>query len=67
MGKVAGRARKAGFKKGDMFLAIDDRPIHTASQLKNYLIEHTEPGQQVAVTILRGEKILTLKVILGSS
>lgn len=66
-GKVTGPARKAGFKKGDLFLAIDDRPIHTASQLKNYLIEHTEPGQQIAITILRGEKTLTLKVILGSS
>ena len=67
VGKAAGAAQKAGFKKGDLFLAIDDHPIYTASQLKNYLIEHTEPGQQVAITILRGEKTRTLKVILGSS
>ena len=67
VGKVAEPARKAGFKKGDLFLAIDNHPIHTAAQLKNYLIEHTQPCQQVAITILRGEKTRTLKVILGSS
>ncbi len=65
--KATGPARQAGFKKGDIFLAIDDHPIHTASQLKNYLIEHTQPGQQVAITVLRNRKPRTLKVILGSS
>ncbi len=67
VGKATGPARQAGFKKGDIFLAIDDHPIHTAAQLKNYLIEHTQPGQQVAITILRNHKPHTLKVILGSS
>jgi len=67
VGKATGPARQAGFKKGDIFLAIDDHPIHTAAQLKNYLIEHTEPGQQVAITILRHQKPRMLKVILGSS
>jgi len=66
VGKATGPARQAGFRKGDIFLAIDDHPIHTAAQLKNYLIEHTHPGQQVAITILRNEKARTLKVILGS-
>jgi len=65
VGKATGPARQAGFKKGDIFLAIDDHPIHTAAQLKNYLIEHTQPGQQVAITILRDQKPRTLKVILG--
>lgn len=66
VGKATGPARQAGFKKGDIFLAINDQPIQTATQLKNYLIEHTEPGQQVSITVLRNQKTRTLKVILGS-
>lgn len=65
--KATGPARQGGFKKGDIVLAIDDHPIHTAAQLKNYLIEHTRPGQQVAIKILRNQKRRILKVILGNS
>jgi len=65
--KATGPARQAGFKKGDIVLAIDEQPIHTASQLKNYLIEHTHPGQHVTITILRNKKTQQVKVILGES
>lgn len=64
---ATGPARQAGFKKGDILLAIDDHPIHTAAQLKNYLIEHTQPGQHITITILRNQKAQLLKVILGES
>ncbi len=67
VGKATGPARQAGFKKGDIVLAIDDQPIHTASQLKNHLIEHTHPGQQVTITVLRHKKTRHVKVILGES
>lgn len=65
--KATGPARQAGFKKGDIVLAINDHPINTAAQLKNYLIEHTHPGQQVSITILRQKKSRSLSVILGGS
>jgi len=67
VGKATGPARQAGFKKGDLVLAIDDHPINTAAQLKNYLIEHTHPGQQVTITILRKKIPRNVKVILGES
>ena len=65
VGKASGPARQAGFKKGDIVVAIEDYSVHTAAELKNYLIEHTEPGQQIAVHILRNEQPRTLQVLLG--
>ena len=64
---ATGPARRAGFKKGDILLAINHHPIHTAAQLKNYLIEHTQPTQHITMTILRDQETLTLNVILGES
>jgi len=63
--RATGPARQAGFKKGDVVLAIDHQPVHTAAQLKNYLIEHTEPGQEVSIHIHRNQQPRTLRVILG--
>lgn len=65
--KATGPAQHAGFKKGDIVLAINDHAIHTSAQLKNYLIEHTHPGQQVHITILRQNTHRKLTVILGES
>ncbi|PJA79698.1 MAG: hypothetical protein CO149_01745, partial [Nitrospirae bacterium CG_4_9_14_3_um_filter_51_5] len=45
--KATGPSRHAGFQKGDVLVAINDVPITTPAQLKNYLIERTEPGQVV--------------------
>ena len=67
VGKASGTARETGFKKGDIILAIDAYPIHTAAQLKQYLLEHTQPGQQVNITVLRNEQPQTLPLRLGSS
>ena len=65
--KAAGPARRAGFKKGDVLLAVDHHRIQSAGQLKNYLIEHTEPFQQVTIRILRGQKEKLLRVTLGKA
>ncbi|MDT7041500.1 S1C family serine protease [Candidatus Nitronereus thalassa] len=64
---ATGPARRAGFKKGDILLAINHQPIHSAAQLKNYLIEHTQPEQNITITILREQETLNLNVILGES
>lgn len=65
--KATDPARRAGFKKGDVLLAVDNHRIQSAGQLKNYLIEHTEPFQRVTIRILRGQKEQLLRVTLGKA
>ncbi|MYJ54440.1 MAG: serine protease, partial [Nitrospira sp. SB0672_bin_25] len=65
--QATGPARRAGFKKGDVLLSIDDQPINSASQLKTYVIEHTHPLQPVSIRILRQHKEKVLRVILGKA
>lgn len=65
--KATGPSRHAGFRKGDILLAIDELEITTPAQLKNYLIERTEPGQKVVIRVLRGKNQRTISVQLGQS
>ena len=64
---VTGSALAGGVQKGDVLLAIDGTEIKDAAQLKNYLIEHTQPGQQVTLRIRRNEHEFDLSVTLGGS
>ncbi len=65
--KATGPSRHAGFKKGDILVAIDELNITSASQLKNYLLERTTPGQIVALLVQRGDTQRTISVKLGKS
>ena len=65
--KATGPSRHAGFRKGDVLLTINDVPISTPAQLKNYLIERTEPGQTVVLRVQRGDTQETVSVTLGRS
>ncbi len=65
--KATGPSRHAGFRKGDILVAIDDLKIMTPAQLKNYLIERTEPGQKVVLKVRRGEIVREISVRLGKS
>jgi serine protease Do len=65
--KATGPSRHAGFRKGDVLLAINDVAITTPAQLKNYLIERTEPGQTVVLRVQRGDTQEVLTVTLGRS
>ncbi len=65
--KATGPSRHAGFKKGDILVAIDDVKISSASQLKNYLLERTIPGQTVVLHVQRGETQRAISVKLGKS
>ena len=47
-------AEKAGLRKGDIVIKADDRPIRTASQLRNK-IGLARVGQDVKLTLVRGE------------
>jgi serine protease Do len=64
---VTGPARDGGIQKGDIILAIDNTELTDGAQLKNYLIEHTSPGQQISIRVLRGQTEQVLKVTLGKS
>ncbi|GJL61441.1 MAG: hypothetical protein NPIRA04_00950 [Nitrospirales bacterium] len=65
--QAKGPARKAGVKKHDVLLAIDNRSIASAAELKSYLIEHTVPGQVIELRVLRKNAEKVLQVTLGES
>ncbi len=62
---VAEPAKTAGIQKHDILLAIENTEIVDGAQLKNYLIERTAPGQEVAVKVRRVDADLTFHVVLG--
>nr|WP_312018209.1 trypsin-like peptidase domain-containing protein [Bradyrhizobium semiaridum] len=54
-------ADKAGLRKGDIVIMADDRPIRTASQLRNK-IGLACVGQDVKITLARGERASSVVV-----
>ena len=62
--EVAEPAKTAGIQKHDILLAIEDTEILDGAQLKNYLIERTNPGQEVSVKVRRADIDLTFHVVL---
>jgi len=58
-------ALKAGLKRGDLIIAVDDKKIQSASQLKN-LIGSYSPNKSIKITYLRDKKEYTKTVKLGS-
>ena len=65
--KATGPSRHAGFRKGDVLVAINEHAITTPAQLKNYLIERTEPGQTVVLRVRRDDSQHMISVKLGKS
>jgi serine protease Do len=61
---VAEPAKTAGIQKHDILLAIENTEILDGTQLKNYLIERTTPGQEVSVKVRRVDADLTFHVVL---
>jgi len=59
-------ASKAGLKRGDLIIAIDDKKITSASELKNTVGAYA-PSKDVHVKYLRDKKTLTTKVTLGTN
>ncbi len=58
-------AEKAGLKRGDLIVKINDKKMKNASQLKNY-IGMLEPGASIDVEYERDKKIYTTRVKLES-
>lgn len=65
--KTTGPSQHAGFRKGDVLMTIDGVEIATPAQLKNYLIERTDPGQTVVLRVQRGDTVEVVSVTLGGS
>ncbi|WP_457596323.1 DegQ family serine endoprotease [Hydrogenimonas sp.] len=57
-------AAKAGLKRGDLIVKVDDTPIHDASDLKN-TIGALPPGKKVRLSIERNRKTKVVEVKLG--
>ncbi len=57
-------AEEAGVRKGDVVVAVDGAPVHSAAQLRNK-IGLTPVGQQVDLTIDRAGSLQTVPVRVG--
>ena len=59
-----GPSEKAGLKRGDVIIEYDGRKIEEPYILRN-MIANTAPGEEHQMKVLRENKTLTLKVIIG--
>jgi Do/DeqQ family serine protease len=65
-----GAAKEAGIRGGDVILKVKDVFVNSTSELQEQIGQH-RPGDQVSVTVLRGDKkktvLLTLRNIEGKT
>lgn len=61
---TGGPAAKAGIEPGDRILKVGDKNIQKRSDVPAEL-SGRKPGETIAVTIMRGDKEIKLKVTLG--
>ncbi len=57
-------ADRAGFKRGDVIIEFDGRPVEDSRNLRN-MVANTPPGTRVQVRVLRDGKERILNVVLG--
>jgi serine protease Do len=57
-----GRAAQAGIQQGDVVLAVDGTPVHSAAELRELVHQH---DKQIALLIQRGESRIFVPVALG--
>lgn len=60
-----GPADKAGLKKYDVIVKLDDQPVGSSAALRKYMYNHKEDGDTVRVTLYREGKLQTVDVTLG--
>ena len=58
-------AAVAGLRKKDVVTGIDATPIKSFSTLKK-IMKDKKPGQEIALTVMRGDKQFPLKIKLGA-
>jgi S1-C subfamily serine protease len=54
-------AEKAGIRSGDVILSVDQQPMTSAEQMQK-LVEQTEVGQRLSVSLRRGENTRTISL-----
>jgi putative serine protease PepD len=59
-------AEDSGLQAGDVVTSIDDRPVTSSTELTAAVRSRT-PGDEVTLTVRRGEESVTVDVTLGSS
>jgi serine protease DegQ len=57
-------ADKAGLKAGDILIAINDRPVINSATMLN-LIAALEPNKRATLSIVRAQKKLDIKILIG--
>ncbi|MEO8289435.1 MAG: trypsin-like peptidase domain-containing protein [Gaiellaceae bacterium] len=50
---------------GDLIVAIDGMPVRTAEDVVRAVTERLFPGQRTRLTVLRGDKRVTVDIVLG--
>ncbi|MFZ2487151.1 MAG: trypsin-like peptidase domain-containing protein [Anaerolineae bacterium] len=50
---------------GDLVVAIDGQPVGDFGDLNSYLVFHTQPGQQIELSVLRNGEQISVPVTLG--
>lgn len=61
---VNGPAAKAGLKRGDIILKVNDEDIKSPSHLTNY-IALQEPNSTVTILVKRGDELMNIRVQIG--
>ena len=57
-------AEKGGLQPGDIILEVNGKPVKSATELQ-FAVMKTPPGKEITLTVLRGDKKITLKVKVG--
>jgi S1-C subfamily serine protease len=60
-----GPAAKAGLKRGDIVLKVNDTDVNTAQELRDALAK-LKPGEEAQLRVARGDSESTYKVTLGN-
>lgn len=61
-----GAADLAGVAPGDLIVAVDSEPVETYEEFV-VLVRAQRPGDQISIEVKRGDKRVTLEVILGAT
>lgn len=62
---VDGGPSEGILEEEDIITALDGKPVYGFDELVSHLINYTEPGQEVELTVLRGEDQITMTVTVG--
>ena len=60
--EAQGRAAQAGIQQGDVVLAVDGTPVHSAAELRELVHQH---DKQIALLIQRGDSRIFVPIALG--